>query len=324
MTRGPRVESVHSVAACVADARGRIEYAYGEVDVPVYLRSAAKPFITAEIVASGAADRFGLDDRELAVISASHNGEPFHVAAVEGILAKIGLDVSYLRCGASAPAYDPAAEALRARGTKPTAIHNNCSGKHAGILAMCVHAGYPLESYLEPGHPAQQRILALCARMSDDDPAVWDIGIDGCGIPVYATPLRRAATAFARFATLDGVGDADAAALARVRAAMIAEPAYVAGTARFDTALIEAGRGSIVCKAGAEAVHAAALLAPGLGSVLKVVDGGRRAAPPAQVATLTKIGALDDVAYDALKAFARPEVRNVAGRIVGEIEVRLP
>ncbi len=292
--------------------------------MPVYLRSAAKPFIAAEIVASGAADRFGFDARELAVIAASHNGEPFHIAAVESILAKIGLDVSALRCGASAPAYEPAAAALAASGIVPTAIHNNCSGKHAGILAMCVQNGYPLETYLEPTHSVQQRILAFCGRMSDDDPDAWDIGIDGCGIPVYATSLRKATTAFARFASLEEIGDADAAALERVRKAMIAEPAYVAGTGRFDTALMEATHGKIACKAGAEAVHASAILPLGLGSVLKVVDGSRRAAPPAQIATLRAVGALDDVELRALAPFARPEVFNVAGRSVGVIEAALP
>ena len=315
---------MHAVAACAADPRGRVVFACGAIDVPVYLRSAAKPFITAAIVASGAADRFDFDARELAVITASHNGEPFHTAAVEGILAKIGLDVSALQCGAAPPAYEPAAEVLAARGVAPTAIHNNCSGKHAGILAMCVHAGYPIETYLEPAHPAQERILALCARMSDDDPTTWDVGIDGCGIPVYATTLRKAATAFARFASLENVSDDDAAALARVRSAMLAEPAYVAGTARFDTALMQASRGTIACKAGAEAVHASALLDVELGSVLKIVDGGRRAAPPAQIAILETLGALDGFARALLSPFATPEVRNVAGRIVGRIEVHLP
>ena len=315
---------MHAVAACAADARGHVVASYGTIDVPVYLRSAAKPFIAAEIVASGAADRFGFDAREIAVIAASHNGEPFHVEAVESILAKIGLDVSALRCGAAAPAYERAAAVLAATGVVPTAIHNNCSGKHAGILALCVLAGYPLETYLDLSHPAQRRILAFCARMSDDDAAAWDIGVDGCGIPVYATPLRRAAMAFARFASLENVSDADAGALERVRSAMIAEPAYVAGTGRFDTALMEATHGGIACKAGAEAVHASAVIKMGLGCVLKVVDGGRRAAPPAQIATLRAIGALDDVEMRALASFVRPEVRNVAGRSVGSLEVHLP
>ena len=297
---------------------------YGAIDVPVYLRSAAKPFIAAEVVASGAADRFGLGRRELAVIAASHNGEPLHLDAVRSILAKIGLPASALQCGAHAPNYDPAAAALVAAGERPTALHNNCSGKHAGILALCLAIGAPPETYLEPGNPAQRRILALCGRLTDDDPERWPVGVDGCGIPVFATPLRNAALAFARFATLEGVEDRDAAALERVRAAMIAYPWYVAGTGRFDTALMTAARGSLACKAGAEGVHGSAVPALGLGLVAKVADGSRRAAPPAVIATLRRLGALDDAAFTELAGYARPEVYNVAGRTVGYIEAHLP
>jgi L-asparaginase II len=298
--------------------------AYGEIDVPVYLRSAAKPFIAAEILASGAADRFGFEEHELAVIAASHNGESFHLEAVRSILAKIGLNVAALQCGAHVPNYEPAAAALAATGEKPTALHNNCSGKHAGILALCLHLGAPAETYLEAANPAQQRILAFCARLADEDAARWPLGVDGCGIPVFATPLRNAALAFARLAALEGLADADARALERVRAAMLAFPEYVAGTGRFDTALMSAAHGTIACKAGAEGVHGSALLPLGLGLVAKVADGARRAVPPAVIATLKALGALDEGALAALADFARPEVYNVAGRTVGHVEARLP
>jgi len=317
------VESVHSVAACAVDVAGTVALACGEIDVPVFLRSAAKPFIGATIVESGAAERFGFDARELAVICASHNGEPFHIAAVRSILAKIGLDESALQCGAHAPSYEPAAAALLAQGVTPAAIHNNCSGKHAGILAMCLHLGFDIATYLEIANPAQRRILAFCARLCDDDPQRWPVGIDGCGIPVFATSLRRAALSFARFATLEGVAPADARALRAVRDAMAAEPAYVGGTGRFDSALIAATRGRIVCKAGAEAVHGDALLREGLGLALKVKDGGRRATPPAATALLTSLGALEADELEALAHFAAPDVRNVAGRVVGGIVARL-
>jgi L-asparaginase II len=297
---------------------------YGDIDAPVYLRSAAKPFIAAEIVASGAADRFGFEEHELAVIAASHNGEPFHLEAVRSILGKIGLSVSALQCGAHPPNYEPAAAALAAAGEKPTALHNNCSGKHAGILALCLHVGAPVETYLEPANPAQQRILEFCARLTDEDSTRWPLGIDGCGIPVFATPLRNAAVAFARLATLAGLAAADAEALERVRAAMLAFPEYVAGTGRFDTALMSAAHGTIACKAGAEGVHGSALLRQELGLAAKVVDGTRRAAPPAVIATLKALGALDDGALASLGEFARPEVYNVAGRTVGHVEARLP
>jgi L-asparaginase II len=317
------VESVHSVAACAVDASGAVAFECGDIDAPVYLRSAAKPFIGGAIVESGAAARYGFDARELAVICASHNGEPFHVDAVRGILKKAGLSEAALQCGAHPPSYEPAAAALVSQGVTPGAIHNNCSGKHAGILAMCAHLGFDTSTYLEAEHPVQQRILAFCARLSGDDPSRWPIGVDGCGIPVYATALRRAALAFARFATLDGVADADARALLAVRDAMAAEPAYVGGTGRFDSALIAATSGRVVCKAGAEAVHGDALLRERLGLALKIQDGGRRATPPAATALLDALGALEPGELEALAPYASPDVRNVAGRVVGRIVARI-
>ncbi|GAC1566898.1 MAG: asparaginase [Vulcanimicrobiaceae bacterium] len=308
---------MHRVAAAVSDVRGRVVRSLGDIDEPVFLRSAAKPFIAAAVVASGAAARFELTPREIAVMAASHNGEAFHLAAVASVLEKVGLDASALRCGAHAPSYEPAAAALARAGAGPTALHNNCSGKHAGILALCRHLGDDVASYLAAEHPAQRRILAFCARLTGDDPARMPLAIDGCGIPVFATPLRRAALAFARFATLEGLADDDALALRTVRDAMAAEPAYVAGSERFDSALIATTHGRIVGKAGAEGVHADALLGAGLGLALKVVDGARRAAPPATMALLDALGAFSPPERAALARFARPEIRNVAGDGVG-------
>jgi L-asparaginase II len=320
VTRNGRIESMHAVAACAADASGGVQLTMGDVDVPVFLRSAAKPFIAATIVLSGAADRFDFDDRELAVITASHNGEPFHVECVRGILQKIGRSESDLQCGAHPP-YEPAAKELAAAGQTPTAVHNNCSGKHAGILALCSVLGADHATYLEPANPAQRHILDFCARMVGDDPETWPIGVDGCGIPVFATPLRKAARAFARLATLEGIDEADARALARVRSAVVAQPAYLAGTARFDTDLIVASQGEVVGKAGAEGVHGDALVSRRLGLALKVVDGTRRAATPAVIALLEELGALDEAAVSSLAGYARPPVRNVAGRVVGGIDI---
>jgi L-asparaginase II len=317
--RGPRLESVHAVAACACDVEGNVLLALGTIDEPVFLRSAAKPFITAAGVRAGTVERFGFDDRELAVMSASHNGEPFHVEAVRGILAKIGATVDDLRCGAQAPSYPPAAKALTAAGERPTALHNNCSGKHAGILALARVMEVPFEGYLDSGHPVQRAILALCERVSDDAFPPGKLAIDGCGIPTYATSLRNAARSFARLATLQELDPGDAEALARVRAAMVAEPDFTAGTQRFDTDLIRAGNGRIVGKVGAEGVHATALLDGGIGLVLKVIDGARRAAPPAALALLQRLGALDERRSAALDAHARTPIANVAGTVVGQI-----
>jgi len=324
VTRGELVESAHHVIACAVDARGDVVLARGDIDVPVYLRSAAKPFIAACVVASGAAERYGFDAREIALIAASHNGEPAHAATAAGMLAKIGLDVRALQCGAHAPSYEPAAKALVARGEPATALHNNCSGKHAGILALCAHRGLDPRTYLAADHPVQQTILAFCARLTGDDPHKLPLAVDGCGIPVFATSMRRAAHAFVRFAGSAGANGADAHAIAIVRSAMAAEPFYVGGTGRFDSALPTATQGRIVGKAGAEGVHGDALVGAGLGLALKIVDGTRRAVPPATIALLDELGALDAGARATLAPFATPEVRSVAGRVVGTIRAGAP
>jgi L-asparaginase II len=235
------------------------------------------------------------------------------------MLERIGATVDDLRCGAHAPSYEPAAAALAASGAAPSQLHNNCSGKHAGILALAKTIGAPFDGYLDAAHPAQRLVLAMCERVSDD---VFDgdkLAVDGCGIPVYATTLHKAATSFARLATLRGVDDEDATALARVAGAMAAEPWYVAGTGRFDTDLMRASGGRIVCKAGAEGFHCDALLDAGLGVALKVVDGTRRAAPPATLAVLDAVRVLEPEARKALRQHAVVPVRNVAGRVTGEV-----
>ena len=322
VTRGGYVESVHRVALCAVRADGTIIDEAGDIASPVFLRSAAKPFIAATAVQAGVVERFGLEPCEVAVMAASHFGEPYHVAAVESILRKIGLDASSLQCGVHAPYDERSAQALRDAGIAPSALHNNCSGKHAGILALCLAIGADTTTYLEADNPAQQRILAFCARMSDDDPATWPIGIDGCGIPVYATSLRSGALSFARLASLTGVSSADAQALRVVRDAMIAFPQYVAGTDQFDTLLMEAGRGVILSKGGAEGVHAVAALASGIGFVSKVIDGAGRARGPSSIAALRRLDIIDAAQERELARFARPAVYNRAGNVVGEIVSR--
>ena len=319
--RGIRVESVHNVAACVADAEGTVVLKVGTVETPVFLRSSAKPFIAAAAVRAGVIERFGFGDPELAIMAASHSGEPAHVELVASMLERIGATVDDLQCGAQVPGDAIAAAALAARREAPTALHNNCSGKHAGILALAKVLGAPFAGYLEPEHPAEQAVLAMCERVSDDVFAGDRLAVDGCGIPVYATTLHKAALSFARFATLTGLDDDDATALACVAAAMSDQPWYVGGTGRFDTDLLRATRGRVVGKGGAEGVHCDALLDAGLGVALKVIDGGRRAAAPATIAILDALRALEPPARAALERHARPPIRNAAGTVVGEVSV---
>jgi len=313
---------VHRVSACASDDRGNVLFERGPIDVPVYLRSTAKPFIAAAAVRAGAVERFGFDTHEIALMAASHNGEPFHIAAVRSMLRKIGVTESALACGPDAP-YDPAsAEELARAGVAFAAIHNNCSGKHAGIIALSVLLGADVATYRDPENPAQRQILALCARACDASVDDLPLGVDGCGIPVFAVSLRKAALAFARLATLEGLDYGDARALRVVRDAMMAAPEYVAGTGEFDTGLMRAARGGIVAKSGAEGVHGLAHLPSGTGFVLKIADGAARAVPPATMEIATRLGMLDDAAARELEAFASVPLFNRAGLRTGTIRSR--
>lgn len=319
VTRGNGTESVHRVAACACDDRGTLLAAMGTIDVPVFLRSTAKPFIAAAAVAAGVVERFGFEPHEIALMAASHNGEPFHITTVRSMLRKAGISEAALACGPHAPYHAPSAEALARDNIAFSAIHNNCSGKHAGILALSAVLDADLGTYRDPTHPAQRRILELCARACGMNVSEFNLGVDGCGIPVFAVPLRRAALAFARLASLRGIEDRDAAALRVVREAMVANPLYVAGTGDFDSALIERGHGSIVAKSGAEGVHGLAHLPSGTGLVLKVVDGAARAVPAAALALARRVNLLDAPSLTELDSFSRAPVLNRAGLNVGTI-----
>ncbi len=292
ITRGPIVESAHAIWACAVDRTGTPIVQMGDIETPVYLRSSAKPFIAAAAVRAGVVQRFGLEPREVAVMAASHSGEPFHIDAVRSILRKIGLPESALQCGPHPPYNAAAAKELADRGEPFTAIHNNCSGKHAGILALCVLLNCDPATYMQPANPAEQEILAFCARMTGDTVADFPIGVDGCGIPVFAVPALHGARAFMRLATLEGIDAEDARALGAVREAMLDYPLYIAGTDEFDSVLMAQSNRTIACKGGAEAVHGDAVISEGIGLFVKVRDGGRRAVAPTVLAILDELEAI--------------------------------
>ncbi|MDP9025311.1 MAG: asparaginase [Candidatus Eremiobacteraeota bacterium] len=322
VTRGGRVESVHRIAACAIDRSGEVLLSAGDIDVPIYLRSTAKPFIAAAVMREAVAERFGLEAREVAVIAGSHNGEPFHIEAVRSILRKIGLPENALRCGPHPPYDSESARDLERADVAFTAIHNNCSGKHAGILALSLAIGADPATYLDAAHPAQRLILALCARLAGVRPEELPLAIDGCGVPVYALSLRKAALSFARFAALEDVEERDAAALRMVRDAMVAHPEYVGGSGEFDTAFMNAAGESIAAKSGAEGVHGVALVERGVGLVLKVGDGNSRAIAPAVLHLLRRMDALEGSISEKMLPFEYPVVYNRAGRAVGAIAAR--
>lgn len=320
-TRGPMVESVHRIACAVADARGTVTAAWGEIDRPVYPRSAIKPIQALPVVESGAADAFAMTDKEIALACASHGGEPVHVDAVRALLARLNLGDGDLECGGHLPSHVPSADAMIARGEHWRNVHNNCSGKHTAMLATAVHLGEDMRGYSLREHPVQQRVIATIAEMSGCDLAGAATGIDGCSLPTIALPLTGLAIAMARFGRPDDLPPARAEACRRVVAAMAAEPLMVAGHGRACTAIIEATRGTALVKTGAEGVYAAALPEQGLGVALKVADGATRASQAAIVAVLRHLGGLDDTALLRLRDIAVAPLHNRRDLLVGEVRL---
>ena len=294
ITRGGIVESAHAGAVAVMDADGGVVFSLGDIDRPIFARSAIKGFQALPLVETGAADRFNLTDSELALACASHSGEPGHVETARGVLAKAGLAPTCLECGAHWPSQDKVARALAITGQQPTPLHNNCSGKHAGFLCVAVELGHDTKGYVGPDHPVMREITASVSAMTDYDLAQAARGVDGCSIPTYGIPLRNIARGFAQFATGQGLSPARAAAAKRLRKAVAASPFHVAGTDRFDTIIMEALREKAFIKTGAEGVYCAALPDQGLGIALKIADGTGRAAQTAMAALLARFVPMSD------------------------------
>lgn len=320
--RGGLVEARHRGHVAVVDGEGRLLARAGDPEHVTFWRSAAKPFQAAAVVAAGAADAFGVGDEELAVMCASHNGEEAHLSAVRRLLARAGLGEGDLRCGVHPPAGEAARAALLRAGAEPGPLHNNCSGKHAGMLLLARHRGWPPAGYTAPDHPVQRALREAVAAVAGVAPGAMALGVDGCGVPTFGLPLRRLALAFARLArpaAADDLAPSLRAALARVGRAMAAHPFMVAGTGRFCTDLIRVTGGRLLGKVGAEGVYGVAVTDRGWGVAVKVEDGGSRGLYPAVVRALELLGLLADAEAAALAAHARPAVRTHRGETVGEV-----
>ncbi len=316
--RGERVESQHRVSYAVADADGRLRHADGDLGRPIFARSAVKPLQALVLLESGAARHFAVTPAELALACASHGGEAMHVEAIRRWLTRLGVDTASLECGAHPPLHGPSAERLGVAGRTPEPVHNNCSGKHAAMLAVARHIGAPLAGYTQADHPVQRRVAATLADMTGV-PTLPEPALDGCGIPTYPLTLGQLATALARLADPRALSPARAAACREICAAMTAYPELVAGSGRACTAIMTAVP-EVIVKTGAEGVYGAALPRLGLGLALKVEDGAGRAAAVALLALLAALGALPAAARSDLAEIARPTLRNHARRIVGRIE----
>lgn len=319
--RGGTLESEHAVEGVVVDGDGNVLAATERPDRVTFFRSSAKPFQLVPLVERGHADRLGLSDRHLALMAASHNGEPFHVEGTREILARAGARVEDLECGFHYP--EDAATAERLRGADPserTAAYHNCSGKHAGMVALARAEGWPQQGYTQPDHPVQELMRQTIADLCGVDAATTPYAIDGCSASNPALPLLAMARGYARMAAASAGGATPRErALARIRAAMVAHPDMVAGSGRFCTDFMRATAGRMATKTGAEGLQLVAVPGRNLGIAVKALDGARRAVPPALVGWLSSLGLIGDGEAAALVHHTAPTITNSRDLVVGTL-----
>lgn len=331
-TRGPLVENIFRGDVAVVDATGRLLFQVGDAGKVTFWRSSAKPIQAMPIVLSGAAAAFGFESKHLAIFAASHNGEEVHTRTVLDALQLVGLGTEHLQCGAHLPFDRGAAEVLESAGVQPGAVHNNCSGKHAGMLALATHLGLPLANYMDPDSDLQQLILANVADVTGVPAGEIAIGVDGCGVPVFGLPIRNMAYSFARLADPAYMPAGKEAAGRRFRDAMIEHPYIVAGQKRICTALMELPGARFVAKSGAEGVYCVGVLphavpealkaagaVGGIGIAVKVEDGNNNVRHQVTVEAMRQLGMLTEADQTALSRYGVYPVKNHAGRLVGEI-----
>ena len=327
--RGLLIESRHRGHVAVMDRdRGLVAY-LGVPETVTYMRSSAKPFQCIPIISSGAATRFGFNDQEIALACASHNGEPIHTETAAGMLRKIGLDESALKCGIHEPFSSEVVRHLHEAGEQPNVLQNNCSGKHAGMLALALHLGAPIATYYQPDNVVQQLIAQTIAQFSGVPLEEIVIAVDGCGAPVFGLSVAAMALMYARFVYPPNDFDEETReACRRIVSAMNTYPEIIGGglTERLDTEVMRAARGRVVSKVGAEGVYTAGILPckewpRGLGLAFKIEDGeDRRARPTVVLESLRQLGVLTGEAYKAVESFASFPIRNHSGDTVGEVK----
>lgn len=324
--RGPIIESLHRGHLIAVDSEGKTIAQLGDAQAVTFIRSSGKPFQAIPLVASGAADRFGLTEKEIAIACGSHSGEAVHVETTQSILRKIGLDAEALKCGVHEPFSTEVARELVKNQRSPNVLQNNCSGKHAGMLALAKHLGAPTESYNTPRNPVQQQILRAVSQFSDIPEKEIAIGIDGCAVPVFGLSVRAMALMYARLVDPPAHFDPSVkAASIRIVQAMISYPEMVGGTKdRLDTELIRAAGGRLISKIGAEGVYTVGVIPcdkwpKGIGLALKIEDGDdKRARPPAVIEALRQLRVLQDADISSLAPYVPTPITNRRGERVGE------
>jgi L-asparaginase II len=325
--RGGITESRHRGHVVAVEPDGTLVAHLGRPETVTYLRSSAKPYQAIPLIVSGAADRFGFSEKEIALACASHSGEPIHTEVAASMLKKIGLGPEALKCGIHEPYSTEVARRLREKNEKPNVLQNNCSGKHAGMLALALHLGAPIETYDEPTNPVQLAIGKTVAQFSGVPIEDIAVGTDGCGVPVFGITVKAMALMYARLVSPPAEFEGKTRdACARIVSAMTTYPELIGGTAdRLDTEIMHAAKGRLVSKVGAEGVYTVGILPSadwprGLGLALKIEDGDdHRARPTVVIESLRQLGILADESLEAVARYAFFPVRNRRGDIVGEV-----
>ena len=322
--RGGIAESRHRVQCAAVTPAGELRAATADARRITSFRSAAKPFQLLPFVERGHADALGCSDEELAIMAASHSGSRAHLALVQGLLDRIGLTPAHLACGYHDPQDPESLADVQRDPSRKGPLYNNCSGKHAGMVAFARAEGWPVEGYEQPGHPLQQLLLRTVAECCGVAPESVQTGVDGCSAPVFGMPLAAMAHGYARIAeAMARGGDLRARSLQRIGRAMVAHPVLVEGHGRLATDLMLATGGRVLAKSGAEGLLLVAGPVPGVGVAIKCEDGAMRAVAPAAVELLHQLGVLAAPELPALQAHRRPPVQNAAGLDVGWLEAHV-
>ena len=324
--RGETVESIHRGHFIVIDGEGRTIASAGDPSTVTFFRSSAKPFQAIPFITSGAADAFGFTEDEIAMAVASHSGEAMHVERSKRMLARVGLEESDLKCGAHAPFYAKEAERMLRYDKEPNQLHNNCSGKHAAMLAFARHIGENVKTYDSPDNRIQKRILRCIADFTETPQEQIALGIDGCAAPNFALPVAAMAKSFINLISPSKFPEPTQQACARIVSAMIKFPELIGGSERLDTMLMQAAQGKIISKVGADGVWLCGVLPnenwpTGLGIALKIEDGDdHRARPVVATEILRQLYVLT---ANNLPELSPMPVKNRRGDTVGRVETSL-
>jgi L-asparaginase II len=317
LTRSLYVESIHKGSICIINSKNEVLKNLGDIETKFYFRSSAKPFQALPVIMSGADEAFGINAEEIAIMCASHSGEDFHRAASDSILKKIGLTEKELSCGFANPYNKDVRRQLIQQSERPSQLYNCCSGKHAGMLAVCKKLGFPVENYVHPEHPVQKLIINNIAILLGKRPEDIAIGCDNCSVPSYIVTMREAAYLYAQLAEGKSGGTEYSETLEIIGNAMIEYPHMISGTNEFCTDLIRECGGNVIGKVGAEGVYCMALKGRGIGIAIRAEDGNERALYPAVVEVLRQLGVVTIEEMKSLSKWAYPPVKNHKGQIVG-------